>query len=148
MLEVGKSLACTGFDIPDCPKNEIMVFPPRNKASIRQTSLKKLGTRLRIVTGGPFTRNRGRKRVFQASVAHQIPHYLPLVQKTYVSCGRKFTARVPLFPGYVFMLGSEQERVCSLTSKRVSRSCPSTTRVVCGADLQTVIAINYCPSHR
>ena len=31
---------------------------------------------------------------------------------------------MPLFSGYVFMLGSEQERVCSLTSNRVSRILP------------------------
>ena len=68
-----------------------------------------------------YTKSRQEKIFSRHLASHQIPHYLPLVQKTYVSCGRKFSARVPLFPGYVFMLGSDPERVCSLTSNRVSR---------------------------
>ena len=31
---------------------------------------------------------------------------------------------MPLFPGYVFMFGTELERVCSLTSNRVSKILP------------------------
>jgi transcriptional antiterminator RfaH len=71
-----------------------------------------------------YTKSRQEKVFSKHLVTNQIPHYLPLVQKTYISCGRKFSARVPLFPGYVFMLGSEQERACSLTSNRVSRILP------------------------
>jgi transcription antitermination factor NusG len=68
-----------------------------------------------------YTKSRQEKVFSRQLAAKQVPHYLPLVRKTYVSCGRKFTAQVPLFPGYVFMLGSEQERVVSLTTNRVSR---------------------------
>ncbi len=68
-----------------------------------------------------YTKSRQEKAFSRQLVANQIPHYLPLVKKTYVSCGRKFNAQVPLFPGYVFMYGSEQERICSLTTNRVSR---------------------------
>ena len=68
-----------------------------------------------------YTKSRQEKVFSRQLVAKQVPHYLPLVRKTYLSCGRKFTAQVPLFPGYVFMFGSEQERILSLTTNRVSR---------------------------
>jgi transcriptional antiterminator RfaH len=71
-----------------------------------------------------YTKSRQEKVFSQYLLANQIPHYLPLVQKTCLSGGRKFSACVPLFPGYVFMLGSEQERIYSLTSNRVSRILP------------------------
>lgn len=71
-----------------------------------------------------YTKSRQEKVFSRHLLTNQIPHYLPLVQKTYVSCGRKFSARVPLFPGYVFMFGTELERVCSLTSNRVSKILP------------------------
>ena len=71
-----------------------------------------------------YTKSRQEKVFSRHLLANQIPHYLPLVQKTYMSCGRRFSARVPLFPGYVFMLSSEQERACSFTSNRVSRILP------------------------
>ncbi|MGO9108888.1 MAG: transcription termination/antitermination protein NusG [Thermoguttaceae bacterium] len=71
-----------------------------------------------------YTKSRQEKAFSRNLVVNQIPHYLPLVRKTYVSCGRRFSAQVPLFPGYVFMFGSEQERICSLTSNRVSRVLP------------------------
>jgi transcriptional antiterminator RfaH len=71
-----------------------------------------------------YTKSRQEKAFSRNLVTNQIPHYLPLVKKTYVSCGRKFSADVPLFPGYVFMFGSEQERISSLTSNRVSRVLP------------------------
>lgn len=68
-----------------------------------------------------YTKSRQEKVFSRQLAVKQVPHYLPLVRKTYLSCGRKFTAQVPLFPGYVFMFGSEQERVLSLTTNRVSR---------------------------
>jgi len=71
-----------------------------------------------------YTKSRQEKAFSRHLMACQIPHYLPLVQKTYVSCGRRFSAQVPLFAGYVFMLGSEQERVSSLKMNRVSKIIP------------------------
>ncbi len=69
-----------------------------------------------------YTKSRQEKVFSQHLLGNQIPFYLPLVGKTFVSSGRQFSAQVPLFSGYVFMFGSEQERVCSLTSNRVSRT--------------------------
>ena len=88
-----------------------------------------------------YTKSRQEKVFSQYLLANQIPHYLPLVQKIYVSCGRKFTTRVPLFSGYVFMLGSEQERICSLTSNRVSRILPVHDPICLRAELEQLFRL-------
>ncbi len=88
-----------------------------------------------------YTRSRQEKVFARHLLANEIPHYLPLVKKTYLSCGRKFSAQVPLFPGYVFMFGSEQERLESLTSNRVSKVLlvPDPSRL--RADLEQVFRL-------
>jgi len=68
-----------------------------------------------------YTRARQEKSLARELLKHQIPFYLPLVRKTNVSRGRKRTAQVPLFGGYVFLYGSEEERVRSLATNRISR---------------------------
>ncbi len=50
-----------------------------------------------------------------------VPYYLPLVEKANVWRGRRFVSRVPVFAGYVFLFGNQEERVASLTTNRVSR---------------------------
>ncbi|OHB66723.1 MAG: hypothetical protein A2V70_08200 [Planctomycetes bacterium RBG_13_63_9] len=69
-----------------------------------------------------YTRARQEKAVSRALLGYQIPFYLPLVKKTSVNRGRNYTSHVPLFSGYVFLYGSEEERVRSLTTNRISRT--------------------------
>jgi transcription antitermination factor NusG len=71
-----------------------------------------------------YTRSRQEKAFSQQLIGYQIPHYLPLVDKLTYSRHRRQMCRVPLFSGYVFLLASEQERVKSLTTNRVSRVLP------------------------
>jgi transcriptional antiterminator RfaH len=71
-----------------------------------------------------YTKSRQEKALAQQLLGHEIPFYLPLVRKAHVCRGRRFYARVPVFAGYVFMYGSEQERLCSLTTNRISRILP------------------------
>jgi transcription antitermination factor NusG len=108
---------------------------PEDFFAAPETELNGSGERLWWVV---YTKSRQEKAFSRQLIAKQIPHYLPLVKKTYVSCGRRFSARVPLFPGYVFMFGSEQERVVSLTTNRVSRilGVPDPARL--RADLEQV----------
>ena len=80
-----------------------------------------------------YTKSRQEKVFSQHLLVNQIPHYLPLVQKTYISCGRKFSARVPLFPGYVFMFGHGAGTRLAASRRTGSRgSFPCTTRFACG----------------
>ncbi len=68
-----------------------------------------------------YTKARQEKSLARELLKHEIPFYLPLVGKTSVSRGRRRTSQVPLFGGYIFLYGSEEERVRTLTTNRVSR---------------------------
>lgn len=68
-----------------------------------------------------YTRARQEKAIARELLGHEIPFYLPLVKKTSFYRRRKVCSHIPLFPGYVFLYGSEEERFCSLTTNRVSR---------------------------
>jgi transcription antitermination factor NusG len=68
-----------------------------------------------------YTKVHQEKALAQQLLGYQIPYYLPLVQKTSVWRGRRFISRVPLFAGYVFLFGTEEERLASLTTNRISR---------------------------
>jgi len=68
-----------------------------------------------------YTKVHQEKALARQLLGYQIPYYLPLVQKTSVWRGRRFISRVPLFAGYVFLFGTEEERVASLTTNRISR---------------------------
>ncbi len=71
-----------------------------------------------------YTKARQEKAVARDLLAHQVPFYLPLVKKTTVAHGRRRSSFAPLFGGYVFLYGNEEERVRSLTTNRISRVLP------------------------
>ncbi len=71
-----------------------------------------------------YTKSRQEKVFCRQLLGLQIAYYLPLVKKTSSSRGRRFSAQVPLFSGYVFLNGSEQDRAVALTTNRVSRILP------------------------
>ncbi len=68
-----------------------------------------------------YTKARQEKALARELLKYRIPFYLPLVKKTSISRGRRRTSQVPLFAGYVFSFGSEEERVRTLATNRVSR---------------------------
>ena len=68
-----------------------------------------------------YTKARQEKSLARELLKYCIPFYLPLVNKTSVSRGRKRTSLAPLFGGYVFLYGSEEERVRTLATNRISR---------------------------
>jgi transcription antitermination factor NusG len=71
-----------------------------------------------------YTRARQEKAISRDLLNFQIPFYLPLIKKTSVRQGRKKTSYVPLFSGYVFLQATEQQRIASLTTNRISRIIP------------------------
>jgi len=68
-----------------------------------------------------YTKARQEKAVARDLAGYEIPFYLPLTEKHAVYRRRRVTSHVPVFAGYVFLYGSEQERVRSLTTNRLSR---------------------------
>jgi transcriptional antiterminator RfaH len=69
---------------------------------------------------------------------HQVPHYLPL-RKYRRRLGRNVrTSHLPLFPGYLFLLGRHDERLAALASKRVIRALAVASQGELWADLRQV----------
>ena len=68
-----------------------------------------------------YTKVHQEKAIARQLFGRQIPFYLPLVETNKVSRGRRLVSRSPVFAGYVFLFGNEEERVASLTTNRISR---------------------------
>jgi transcriptional antiterminator RfaH len=70
------------------------------------------------------TRPRQEKCLARQLYAGGVPFYLPQVDRRNRIRGRIVTSRVPLFPGYVFVLGDHDERIAALATRRVARMIP------------------------
>ena len=70
-----------------------------------------------------YTLSRREKELMRRLKTLDIPFYGPLIpKKTRSPNGRVRTSFVPLFPGYVFIHGQEEQRHIALTTNCVSRS--------------------------
>ncbi|MBM4092628.1 MAG: antitermination protein NusG [Planctomycetes bacterium] len=68
-----------------------------------------------------YTKARQEKAVARHLVERDVPFYLPLIPKDNVIRNRRVRSHIPLFTGYVFLFGSEDERVTTLATNRISR---------------------------
>ena len=68
------------------------------------------------------TRPRQEKSLARELHRWRIPFYLPQVDRRRLIAGRKFTAHVRLFAGYLFLLGDQEERVAAQVTHRVVRT--------------------------
>lgn len=68
------------------------------------------------------TRPRQEKSLARWLMASGSAFYLPAVERRCRIRGRVMTSRIPLFPGYLFLLADGPARVAALTSNRVVRS--------------------------
>jgi transcription antitermination factor NusG len=69
-----------------------------------------------------YTLVRREKELLRKLSTMKIPHYGPMIPKRYrAPNGRLRTSFIPLFPNYVFMLASEDERSAALTTNCISR---------------------------
>lgn len=74
-----------------------------------------------------YTLSRREKDLMRRLIAMDIPFYGPLIaRKTRSPSGRVRTSHVPLFPGYVFVQGDDEDRQQALTTNCVSRTIPVT----------------------
>lgn len=67
-----------------------------------------------------YTKARQEKAVARQLHKFRVPFYLPLIPKTSVYRGRKITAQIPLFTAYMFLFGTEEDRIKALTTNRLS----------------------------
>ena len=77
----------------------------------------------------------------QHLISHQVPFYLPLIPKDNMIRGRRIRSHIPLFAGYMFLFGTEEERVTTLTTNRISRILPVTDQLRLREDLVNVQAL-------
>jgi transcription antitermination factor NusG len=80
-----------------------------------------------------YTRSRQEKVLAEHLFCHGVPFYLPLIKRNSFFRGRRRVASLPLFTGYVFLFGSDEERVVALKSNRIS----TVQRVCDGEHLRT-----------
>jgi Transcription termination factor nusG len=72
-----------------------------------------------------YTRSRMEKELMRRLLAMEIPFYGPTIEKrTRSPRGRMQKSYLPLFPNYVFMLGTAAERYAALTTNCLSRDLP------------------------
>jgi transcriptional antiterminator RfaH len=65
------------------------------------------------------TKPRQEKSLARQLLQAQVPFYLPLIERRSLIRGRVLHAHIPLFPGYLFLLGQRDERVTALATNRV-----------------------------
>ncbi len=85
-----------------------------------------------------YTKARQEKSLARDLLGFKIPFYLPLVSKKLLVRNRRVHSHVPIFGGYVFLYGSEEERVRSLRTNRISRILPVPDQIQLRHDLQQV----------
>lgn len=84
------------------------------------------------------TRPRQEKCVARDLEERGLSFYLPLESKLTWVRGRPVAVRIPLFPGYVFFLGDEQERIRALATRRVVRTLKVHDQTELTRDLQQI----------
>ena len=87
------------------------------------------------------TKPRQEKAVSRHLHAQSVPFYMPLIKKARIYRGRRRTSYIPLFPGYVFMRGADEERIASLNSNRLSQMLPVDDAERLREDLQRIAGL-------
>lgn len=72
-----------------------------------------------------YTMSRREKDLMRKLHVNKIPFYGPVIEKNYRSPnGRLRKSFVPLFPNYVFMMATDEERYHAMTSNCISKCTP------------------------
>ena len=86
-----------------------------------------------------YTMSRREKDFMRRLTAMKICHYGPIIEKRFRSPnGRLRTSYIPLFPNYVFVLGTEENRIGALTTNCVSKCALIENREQLVSDLRQI----------
>lgn len=88
-----------------------------------------------------YTKPRQEKSLARQLVAMDLSFYLPLIPKTNVIRGRKVTSWIPLFCGYVFFFGTDEERCRALATHRITMTIPAPSVEEMAQDLRNIQAL-------
>jgi transcriptional antiterminator RfaH len=80
-------------------------------------------------------RPRAEKALARALLEQQAPFFLPLYQKRWWKSGRQFSSFLPLFPGYLFVVGGDSVRGELLATNQVVNLLPVPDQAKLHADL-------------
>ncbi len=67
-----------------------------------------------------------------------IPFYLPQAEKKTKRNGRNFTSYIPLFPGYVFLRGSREQRALALRSNVIASTIEVIDQELLASELRQI----------
>src|SRR5947209_246913 len=84
------------------------------------------------------TRPRAEKTLARKCLARGTPFFLPLYRKESRSRGRILRSHLPLFPGYLFLRGTPEDRLHALETNLVVRTLPVEDQATLQADLARV----------
>jgi transcriptional antiterminator RfaH len=87
------------------------------------------------------TRPRAEKALARQLLQHGISFFLPLFQRERPFRGRLVTSHLPLFPGYVFLLGDQQARLKALMTNTVAQTLTVTDQQELHTDLTRVYSL-------
>ena len=87
------------------------------------------------------TKSRQEKALARQLLLHKLSFYLPLVPKDNHIRGRRVRSYVPLFSGYIFLLGTEEQRGLVLPTNRIACILPVTDQTPLRADLTPVFQL-------
>lgn len=85
-----------------------------------------------------YTRARQEKCLARDLRQREISFFLPLVQRRLLIRGRPFYSHVPLFSGYLFLFGTDEDRVRTLMTNRVAEVIPVSDPEQLVVDLRNV----------
>ena len=87
------------------------------------------------------TRPRAEKALARSLLQHNVCFFLPLFHRDRRVRGRVVTSHLPLFPGYVFLLGDQQARLQALTTNLVAHPLAVGDQPELHADLERVYSL-------
>ena len=91
-----------------------------------------------------YTMARQEKALARQLLRFEIPFYLPLIARDNCIRGRRTRSHVPLFTGYVFLFGCDEERVRALSTNRISRVLDVKDQDLLHYDLRQVHRLIAC----
>lgn len=68
-----------------------------------------------------YTKPRQEKSLARELLTSQVPFFLPLISKRIIYRGRRIQSLLPLFSGYLFLFGNDEERLRAVSTNRISQ---------------------------
>ena len=84
------------------------------------------------------TKSRFEKAFAWDLAARNIGYFLPLIERTTISSGKKRRVMAPLFQSYVFFCGTEEDRYIAMTTNRLCQVIPVRDQAAMVAELSAI----------